>query len=212
MRKLVLALLTVGLVALTAPSALAVPQLLHFDNIDLDLGLNSQVNLADQYSALYGVSFHEVYRYIDVRDPFVDPGALAGNPPLNFGISNGFIAQNEATATNGTMFFDRGNTSYFNFDWWTIGDNSMTVEAYDEWGVLQDNFFYDGLIENGSGSVAMTGDIAYVEFHNHGGFVNMANIGYDAPAAVPEPGTLALFGFGLTSGAAFLRRRRATKK
>jgi hypothetical protein len=186
---------------LVSSTAFAIPIVLHFDNNDLNLGGATQIDLGAQYAG-YGVTFFEVYRYIDSRDPFIDPFPDVNG---NFGISNGFLAQNFVPSTDATIFFTFP-TPYFSFDWWTIGTNALTIEAFNSGGVLQASSV--GLLGSGSGLFGPGLDISYVQFHNDGGFVQLANIDYETP--IPEPATLMLLGSGLLGmgGISALRFRR----
>lgn len=148
------------------------PKTLYFDNHDLDLGGAQQINLNQQYRAKYGVWFDSVYRYIDGRDPFIDPFPDPING--NFGITNGFLEQNFVIAQQGIVNFDF-STSYLYFDWWTISDRQLYIEAFDSLGASQGSF--SGLI--GSGTDSLYGNISKVVFHNDGGLVCLANLSYE---------------------------------
>ncbi len=172
-----------------------------FANTTLDLGSATQLNLTNQYNA-FGLNFHQVYRYIDERDPWQEWDPYWGTG-TGTGISNGFVAQGYTEAALGTVWFNELTDSVA-FDWWTITDNVFHVTAYDEGGVVLGTFSGNG---SGSELIVATG-IKYLDFHNDGGFVQMANLSYERTRPViPEPATAALFGLGLL-GAGIVRRVR----
>lgn len=204
MKKAVILLFVSAILGLcSATAVLAVPMTLFFDNNDLNLGSSSQINVTNQYEALYGVWFQECYRAIDTRDPWVDPYPLNG---ANFSIFNGTLQQNYIVAVEGRINFVNPSP-YVGFDWWTIGSNQLTITAYNSLGISQGNF--SGLGGTGlvaSGSAIFNGDISYLRFHDSGGFVSLSTLRYETP--IPEPGTLMLLGTGLLGLGAFRFRRK----
>ncbi len=146
-------------------------------------------NASTEYAAL-GVTFSNAYYYVDVRDPFAD----------DQGISNGPVG---AGGTQAGQIDFAGNTSFFSFDWWTIGTNEMVVEAYDGLGVLIAAFAGG----SGSGTETIFGDIATIKWHDNGGFVQFSTIGFDV-SEVPLPGAAIL----LLSGLGFLGGVRLRRK
>jgi hypothetical protein len=167
-----------------------------FTNSTLDLGAASQINLTNQYDA-FGLNFHQVYRYYDSRDPWKEDG------DYGWGISNGFYDQNGWVAALGTVFFNEATDS-ITFDWWTIDPYEFNVTAYDQGGNILG--VYSGF-GSGTNSIVANG-IKYIDFHDNGGYVQIANLSYErSMPAVPEPATAALFGLGLL-GAGVVRRIR----
>lgn len=147
------------------------------------------VNASTEYAAL-GVTFSNAYYYVDVRDPFAD----------DQGISNGPVG---AGGTQAGQIDFAGNTSFFSFDWWTIGTNRMFIEAYNSAGALVALVAFGGT----SGSATIFGDIAMIKWHDNGGFVQFSTIGFDG-AVVPLPGAalLLLSGLGMLGGLQLRRK------
>ena len=95
------------------------------------------------------------------------------------------------------------NTSFFSADWWTIPANTIYVEAFNSSDVTQGFVASNGT----DGTVNINGDIAYITWHNNGGFVQLANIRYDG--VVPIPAAVWLFGSGLLGLIGIARRKKA---
>ena len=185
-----------GLLFLAAAPANAVWYTMDFTNATLDLGMSSQIDITNQY-AYHGFTCNDVYRYIDVRDPWKEINI--GGADYGFGISNGFIQDNGVSGAVGYVFFNQVTDS-LKFDWWTITPNRLTLDTYASDGTLLGNYS-----NTGSGTQTMYGPISYFKFHDDGGFVQVANMSYDS--TIPEPGTMALLGIGLL-GAGLYRRRK----
>ena len=193
MKKILLLISTI-IIGAAANVALANSTTLHFDNNDVDLGDAARINITNQYAA-FGIIVTDAYRYIDVRDPFLDPGVP--NNGSSFGLSNGDVTDNSVTI--GRIDFIN-STSFFTADWWTIS-STITVDAFDSDDVFQGSF--SGV---GSGTHTISGDIAYVTWHDSGGLVQLANISYNT---VPIPASVWLFGSGLLGLIGIARRKKA---
>jgi hypothetical protein len=188
---------------LVASTASAVPVTLRFTNADLDLGLSSVIPVTTEYSATWGITFSNAYRYIDGRDVFSDAPNDVGTPcpnsnadgRCNFGITN-LLGE----GTPGVLFFNTP-TSFVTFDWEALAGITGTWTTFSTLGVVLDTF-----TSNSSGTETVFGDIGRIEFSGKAGFAFIPNITYDLPsAAVPEPTTVLLTGTGLL---ALARRRR----
>jgi hypothetical protein len=171
-----------------------------FVNSEVNLGTASQIDLSNQYNA-FGLQFTDVYRYIDSRDTFSDaPNQVGGS---NLGISNGRASQSGPGVT-GRVDFLGGTTPSISFDWWTIGGNSIVVDAYNALNVSQGSFTGAA---GSSGTAAINGDIAYFTFHDDGGFTAIANLSYRVSSSAPDAGsTCLLLGMAIT-GLSLLRRK-----
>ncbi len=194
--KLILAFVALAMLVGVSPAS-AYFYTMDFTNTTLDLGPDGQINLTDQYDA-FGLSFHQVYRYYDPRDPWPEDGSYG------WGISNGFIAQNYTTAALGTVFFNEVTDS-ITFDWWTLDPEAFYLTAYDAGGGVLGTVSGTGF---GSATIVATG-IKYIDFHNDGGFVSIANLSYErSTPSIPEPATAVLFGLGLLGAGIYRRARR----
>lgn len=191
MTKKVIALLFVGLLIAVAAPANAAIYTMDFTNATLDLGMNSQIDLSNQYDA-FGLNFQYAYRYIDPRDPFDQ-----------FGVANDLYHANNQI---GIIYFSE-LTSFVDFHWVTINSQNMVVEAYAADNSLLDVFSQAAVNDPdfGFGSVSGAG-ISYLKFHDGSGAVALSDLTYERNV-VPEPATMTLLGLGLL-GAAFVLRFR----
>jgi hypothetical protein len=162
-----------------------------FTNTLVDLGTNSQIDITNQYHN-YGLDFSNAYRYIDARDPFAD----------QFGMSNGIAENNTLPAQTGLLHFTHDTQTFLSIDCWTIEPDQITFDAYDEnmnfLGSSSALSVPTGTTINYNGPA-----LSFLDWHDSGGRVQIANITYDL---TPEPGTLSLLGIGLV-GLGGLRRK-----
>ena len=184
----------IGVMAFSADAAVTIPNPVTIDFTEVDLGPYSVVNLSDQF-ADYGVIFEDVYRYIDVRDPFPD----------DHGISNGVYEDQLVSATLGTVYFTNP-TPFVMLDWWVIADptTQLIVEVYDSGNNLLDSFTTSAAAYSGTETLMGSGLISYMTFTNHGGQTQIANITF---APIPAPGAVLLGGIGVVL-VGWLRRKR----
>ncbi len=166
---------------------------LNFTNDEVDLGHRPQVNITDQYED-FGVTFEDVFRYVDNRDPWRDSEEMGG-----FGISNGRLEDNFIESTEGKIYFDV-ITNYVSVDWWTtdkfVGGELVPTEIHIE--AWHNSYLIDSFVGIGDGTVTLANrvpryrNITHLIFHNNGGFVQISNMSF-----VPEPATILLLGFGI---------------
>ena len=180
--------------AFSADDAVTIPNPVTIDFTEVDVGPSSKVNLSDQF-ADYGVIFEDVYRYIDVRDPFPD----------DHGISNGFLEDQLVSATLGTVHFT-SPTPFLMIDWWLIPTptTQLIVEVYDSEDTLLDSFMTSTAVSSGTETLMGSGLISYMTFSNHGGQTQIASITF---APIPVPGAVVLGGIGVVL-VGWLRRKR----
>lgn len=174
---------------LSAASAQAIE--LRFTNAEVDLGNGVQIPLTDQYAS-YGVTFEDVYRYVDSRDPFSD-GPYNLSHPL--GIANG--NPKLGTRTLGRVnFVYPTDASGISFDWYSL-NTAIKVNTYGASGEHLGEF-----IKSGSGSASLPGQISYFTFSDSTGFVALSNLRF---TQAPEPNVaVAVF----AAAAAFFTWRR----
>jgi len=189
-------LVLIGVAMMAGGTAQASWYTMDFTNTTLDLGLNSQIDLTNQFDA-FGLNFDHVYRGIDARDPWDQ-----------FGIWNGWISDNYAPApVNGKVIFST-LTDSIAFDWLALSTQTgnFNLEAYGQSDNFLGSFSGSGF---GSNKLVASG-IKYFTFHDDGGFVSISNLSYDRglTPTVPEPGTVVLLGLGAL-GLGFVRRLRS---
>ena len=180
--------------AFSADAAVTIPDPVTIDFTEVDLGSSSIVNLSDQF-ADYGITFEDVYRYIDSGDPFPD----------DHGISNGYIEDQLVSATLGTVNFINP-TSFVMIDWWVIAGptTQLIVDVYDSGDNLLDSFTTSTAVSSGTEVLIGSGLISYMTFSNHGGQTQIASITF---APIPAPGAVVLGGIGVVL-VGWLRRKR----
>jgi len=204
MEKLITLFAIVAVMAVNAHAAVTI------DFTEVDLGNNQVVNLTDQFAA-YGVTFEDVYRYVDLRDPWeeVDPFGYfpptAGGNKYGFGIANGVLEDQLIQVTMGTVYFTNP-TPYVTIDWWDIYTGQIHIIAYDSGGSVIDAFDGPTTSYDDSGTETLSGSslISYLTFNNSGGLVQIANMEF---SPIPAPGAILLGGIGVAL-VGWLRRRR----
>lgn len=203
MKKLITFFIIVAVMAVNTHAAVTVD----FTQIDYST-YGSIVNLTDQL-ADYGVTFSDVYRYIDNRDPWLelDPDGsdtwYTGD--YGFGIANGVLEGQLITITVGTVYFTNP-TPYVEIDWWDIYTGQIHIIAYDSSDNIVDLFDGPTTSTNDSGTVILSGSnlISYLTFNNSGGLVQIANMTF---SPIPAPGAILLGGIGVGL-VGWLRRRK----
>ena len=180
--------------ALSADAGVVIPDPVTIDFTEWNPDSFEVVNLSDQF-ADYGVIFEDVYRYIDVQDPFPD----------DHGISNGVYQDQLVSATLGTVYFIN-QTPFVMIDWWVIAGptTQLIVEVYDSGDNLLDSFATSASVFSGTETLMGSGLISYMTFTNHGGQTQIANITF---APIPAPGAVLLGGIGVVL-VGWLRRKR----
>jgi len=180
--------------ALSADAAVTIPCVETIDFTEWNPDSFPVVNLSDQF-ADYGVTFEDVYRYIDPQDPFGD----------DHGISNGVYQDQLVSATLGMVYFTNP-TSFVMIDWWVIAGptTELIVEVFDSSNNLLDSFTTPASAYSGTETLMGSGLISYMTFTNHGGQTQIANITF---APVPAPGAVLLGGIGVVL-VGWLRRKR----
>ncbi len=202
MEKLITLFAIVAVMAVNAHAAVTI------DFTEVDLGNNQVVNLTDQFAA-YGVTFEDVYRYLDNRDPWLelDPDGVDHwfEGLYGFGIANGVLEGQLIQVTMGTVYFTNP-TPYVTIDWWDIYTGQIHIIAYDSGGSVIDAFDGPTTSYDDSGTETLSGSslISYLTFNNSGGLVQIANMEF---SPIPAPGAILLGGIGVAL-VGWLRRRR----
>jgi hypothetical protein len=172
-----------------------------FSNDDVNLGSGTVIPLTNEFAAL-GLSFTNVYRYIDERDPFPE----SPDSPVGFGISPDGFGGGDAVRVDLVS-----ETASFSFDWWTIHPTvDFSVTAYGADGSVVATFF--SAADRGTSTLIGTGPIKAFTFGDPTsrtfGSTNISTLDL-SPAAIPEPQTFLLLAAGLVTLAYRAHRRRS---
>jgi len=203
MKNLFTSLFIVAALAVTAHAAVTVD----FTEVDYPT-YGSIVNLTNQL-ADDGVTFSNVYRYIDNRDPWLeldpDGGGTWYYGDYGFGIANGVLEGQLIEVTMGTVYFTTP-VSKVTIDWWDIYTGQIHIIAYDSDDNVVDTFDGPTTSTNDLGTETLWGSnvISYLTFNNSGGLVQIANMTF---SPIPAPGAVLLGGIGVVL-VGWLRRRR----
>ena len=169
--------------------AIAEPLTLRFTELSLDIN-----DVTDEY-ARFGLTFANVYLYLEARDPFPDP-ALGGR--LGTGLSNGTFGDIFTPGVFGRVRFQRP-TPFIQLDWWVLFSGVEESFVVNLFGIDGHHLgAFSSSAEFGSTRLARGTAIASFSFGGPpGGFAGISNLTFDRDTApVPEPATVVLLGMG----------------
>jgi hypothetical protein len=141
---------------------------------------------SDAYAA-YGLTVNDAYWYADNRDTFDGEGISIRNRPTASIVFNG--------GSNGVTF-----------QYWVIGGNRGTYEAFDASNVSLGMLAVDATNGDVLGTHSFTGAVARLDYSGVAGFTQVSAVTF---APIPEPSTYALMALGLAGIGFVARRRRA---
>lgn len=149
---------------------------INFDNTEVP-SINNLDPVTTQWSG-FGLGIQNAFWYSDPQDPFDDMGLSV------FPVGSNNVAR---------IDFLGGPVSNLSVDWWTVaGLGAIHIDAFDS----ADNLL-DGFVGEGSGTEALGGSIAYLTWHNTGGFVQISSLHFLRSSPVPEPSSFLLVGSSL---------------
>ncbi len=175
-----------SVVLLFAFAGMAQAVTINFDNTEVP-GISNSDLVTNQWNS-FGLGISNAYWYSDSRDTFDQMGLS--------------VAPVGATNIARVDLLGGVTTNSMDVQWWAI-TGTIYIDVYDAADNLLDSFS-NGV---GIGTTTLTGTgISYLTWREAGGFVQISGLSYDV-AAIPEPSTILLFGFGLLLLGAFGRRR-----
>lgn len=180
-RKTLLA--AAGLLAF-ASSASAVT--VNFTNEEADAAVTCCGLMESNAYASYGLTIFGAYWYADSRDTFDSEGISIRNAPT------------------ASIYFNGGSNG-ISFEYWVIGGNRGTYEAFDSSNVSLGSLAVDATGGDVLGTHSFSGTVARLDYS---GVVASTQVSAVTFAPVPEPSTYALMALGLAS-VGFVARRCA---
>jgi hypothetical protein len=148
---------------------------INFDNTEVP-SINILDPVTTQWSG-FGLGIQNAFWYLDPQDPFDQMGLSV------FPVGSNNVAR---------IDFLGGPVSDLSVDWWTSGLGPIHIDAFDSADNLLDHF--DG---EGFGTQPLVGSIAYLTWHNTGGFVQISSLHFLRSSPVPEPSSFLLVGSSL---------------
>ncbi|MBP6014103.1 MAG: PEP-CTERM sorting domain-containing protein [Alphaproteobacteria bacterium] len=139
----------------------------------------------------YGITVSGAYWYQDFRDTFD---------------TMGLSVFSERPSGTGVIQF-ASPVSNLSVDYWSIGGNSVTVDAYDAFHVLLGTVTIGGPADT-FGTTNFGNGVGFLEWSGNTGFAQVSTVSFDS---VPEPSTIALIlvSFALLAFAAWRRQQTA---